>query len=261
VLLIGWYSFKRKSVSVSGLAALVIISNIIIWLDEMALLLTLFYMFASSSALSGIQKKQKHETESVISKSGPRDYIQALANLGVATVCIVAFRFFQDPVLIVAAIGSVAAGNADSWASEIGSFSKQDPVSITTFKPLPKGISGGVTILGTLAGFAGSLFVVLASVFTIQLLDKVTVAIFPVVISTCIAGFSGMLFDSYIGALFQALYKNKETSGVTEIPEENLLLKGYRWMNNDMVNFLSTLFGGIMAGMIYLTISYLVKAI
>jgi len=256
-VLIGWYSFKKGSVSWSGLAALVTISTGIIWLDEIALLFTLFYMFASSSALSSFRKKQKLETEKVLSKAGPRDYVQALANLGVATICIVAYKFLAHPVWMIAAIGSVAASNADSWASEIGSLSKKNPVSIINFQALPRGVSGGISLLGTIAGFAGSVFIVTASMLTIQLLEPVKLNIWPFVVSASIAGFLSMLFDSWMGALFQALYKDSRNSGLTENSDGNRLVKGYGWINNDMVNFFSTLFGGLCSSLIYVMIVWI----
>lgn len=235
----------------SGLLAMVVISYSIIWIDQITLLFPLFYMFASSSLLSSFKKKQKQETEKVLSKSGPRDYVQALANLGVATAFILVYNFFGDPIWIVAMVGSVAAGNADSWASEIGVLSKKQPVSILHFKVMPPGISGGVTLLGSFAGLVGSFFIAAASVFTIQALDPVSLPIIPVLFTTGLAGFFGMLFDSFMGVLWQALYQEPHTLGLTENADGNRLIKGFSWMNNDMVNFLSTLFGGVAAVLIY----------
>jgi len=246
------YSFRRKSVSSSGLAALILISFSLIWLDQIALLLVLFYMFASSSLLSALQKKKKQEMEKVLSKSGPRDYVQALANLGVATAFILLHSCAGEPIWMVAAIGSVAAGNSDSWASEIGALSKQSPVSILGFRPLAPGISGGITGLGTLAGLLGSLFIAGASVLTVHWMDTMMNApAFLVFLAASLAGFLGMLFDSLLGALFQALYQDPFTLELTENAQGNRLMKGLPWMNNDMVNFLSTLFGGLVAVLFY----------
>lgn len=204
-------------------------------------------MFASSSLLSKVHNKQKLESEKVLGKSGPRDYVQALANLGVATVCFLIYSFSNNVIWVAAGVGSVATGNADSWASEIGSMSKKPPFSILTFKPMRPGISGGVSALGTLAGLAGSLFIACTSFFTLQALDQIDVSLLSFLFATSLAGFVGMLFDSLLGVLFQALYLDPHTHQTTERQEGNRLVKGITWMSNDLVNFLSTLFGGLVA--------------
>lgn len=249
--LVGWYSFKRKSVSVSGLAALIGISFSLIWLDQIALLLPLFYMFASSSLLSKLHNKQKQESEKVLGKSGPRDYVQALANLGVATVFILAYRFSGNMLFVVAAVGSAAAGNADSWASEIGALSEQQPFSILNFRPMARGISGGISVMGTMAGFVGSFFLAFVSFITIRIIEPMDDSFYPFIYATSFAGFLAMLFDSLLGALFQALYVDPEKQQLTEHAEGNRLVKGLSWMNNDLVNFLSTLFGGVLSALFY----------
>lgn len=158
-ILVGVVSFRKKSVSVSGLIALLTISGLFIWMNHLALLLVLFSMFASSSILTRYKSNLKKEFEDAVAKTGPRDYIQALANLGVATLILFLYVWNEQEYLIAAFAGSVAAGNADSWASEIGGISRQRPVMITNFRPVPKGISGGVTLAGTLGGIAGSFFI------------------------------------------------------------------------------------------------------
>lgn len=249
--LIGLYSFKRKSISASGLAALIGISFSLIWLDQIALLLPLFYMFASSSLLSKLHNKQKLDSEKLLDKSGPRDYVQALANLGVATAFVFAYRFTENVLFVVAAVGSVAAGNSDSWASEIGSLSKKPPFSILNFRPMARGISGGISVIGTMSGFVGSFFIALLSFVTIQLIDPIHLPFYSFICAISFAGFLAMLFDSLLGALFQALYEDTEKQQLTERAEGNRLKKGLSWMNNDLVNFLSTLFGGVLATALY----------
>ena len=212
-------------------------------------------MFASSSLLSHYKKSEKKEFEDVVSKTGPRDYIQALANLGVATFLLVLYQFIPSQVLIASLIGSVAAANADSWASEIGGISKKKPVLITTFKPVDKGISGGVTYPGTIGGIAGSLFIVCIGVIFLNLSTSFKGNMTFLFWASFVAGSLGFIFDSYIGAVFQSLYKNKTNERFTEDNEGNKeLVKGFSWINNDVVNFLTTLFAALLAGGIYYTL-------
>jgi uncharacterized protein (TIGR00297 family) len=255
-LLVGIIAYKRRSVSISGLVSLLVISALFIWLDHIDLLVVMFAMFASSSLLSHYKKSEKKEFDEIVSKTGPRDYIQAISNLGIATFLLILYQFIPSEVFIAALIGSVAAANADSWASEIGGISKKKPVLITTFKPVDKGISGGVTYPGTIGGIAGSLFIVCIGVIFLNLSSSFTGSITFLFWSSFIAGILGFIFDSYIGAVYQSLYKNTTKEGFTENNEgEKELVKGFSWINNDVVNFLTTLFAAIIAGGVY----YLLK--
>jgi uncharacterized membrane protein len=67
-----------------------------------------------------------------------------------------------------------------------------------------------------------------------------------------LGGFLGALFDSFLGATVQAIYRcpncNKETEkhprhtcGTETIP-----IRGWRWLNNDMVNMGCALAGAVI---------------
>lgn len=213
-------------------------------------------MFASSSILSKVKKEAKKELEKVVCKTGPRDYIQALANLGTATFCMLAYVIFKEEYWIVGLLGSVATATADSWASEIGGISKKTPILITTFKPIKKGISGGITLLGTIGGISGSLILTIFSVWILTIFDFVFIQkIELIVLISSITGTIGFFLDSYVGVWFQALYKN-EKGEETENPQQAVLIKGFSWCTNDMVNFITTLLGAIIGIVFYLTTLY-----
>ncbi len=231
-LSVGVYSYKKNSVSKSGLIALVGISHCFILLNQVLLLCFLFAMFTSSSLLSKLKEKSKSTIEQ---KHGARDYIQAFANLGVATICMLLYSFTNNDIFLVALISSVASSNADSWASEIGKLSIQQPIMITNFQPTEKGISGGVTFLGTFGGILGSIFISLITLLSFQ---QITLSIICL-----IAGIFGFIMDSYLGVWLQSLYKSK-SGELSEIKKEGYVkIKGFDWCNNDMVNFIASLLG------------------
>lgn len=238
-LFVGLFSYRRQSISKSGLGALLLVSGLFIWLDQLPALVIVFSMFASSSLLSKYKKAQKEKAEKVVAKSGPRDWVQAVCNLGVATAMMLAYEFTGEQAFLVGLVGSVASANADSWASEIGGLSKSKPVLITNFKPVQAGISGGITLLGTFGGILGSLFIAGISVLFFG---------YQIALIGFLAGIAGLFFDSYLGAWFQALYVD-EAGNVTE-NKTGKLTKGFTWMDNDVVNFMATLFGGVVAGFI-----------
>lgn len=247
----GYFFYWKKSVSLSGLFAFIGISSVFIWLNLLPPLVIMAGMFASSSLFTALGKRWKKRSEEVAEKSGPRDYVQAFANLGPAIVFILLFFYINEPFLLAAFIGSVAGANADSWASEIGGLSRQKPVMITNFKKVPKGISGGVTLLGTLGGVAGTIFIVVLahicyeSVVPARLLWKLSVV-------CAIAGVVGFTLDSYLGAIGQGLYKDPDGRLQEYGNDDAVLEKGLRWINNDMVNFLTTATAGLIAALLYM---------
>ena len=86
----------------------------------------------------------------------PRKLRQVLANSLPFLACAAAFATTGDPWLLVVSAGALAACTADTWASEVGVYSKDDPVNILTRQPMQRGLSGGVSPLGLLATVVGS---------------------------------------------------------------------------------------------------------
>lgn len=169
---------------------------------------------------------------SPVRTGGMRTMSQVAVNAGLPVlVPVIGYAFTRDPLWYAVSIGGIAAGIADSWASEIGRFSSREPLSLRTWARVPKGTSGavsplgsGATVLGALAvGAFGALFGGLAMV--------------PVGLA---AGVVGSLVDTLIGATVQARFVCA-TCGATV--EDGLHCgaptqpsTGWRWMGNDAVN-------------------------
>lgn len=243
-LSVGVFSYKRKSISISGLIALLLICGVFISLQQIAYLIILFSMFASSSLLSKFQKAKKIDFENVIAKNGPRDAFQAIANLGTAVLAALLYFNTKDIKFIYAFVASVSASNADSWASEIGGLSEHQPISILNFKPIRKGLSGGITALGTLGGIFGAIFIALISCLTI---NSNLIADTELFWKSTLIGIFGFMLDSIFGATLQAKYLGE--NGITEKVTDKKT-SGYAVITNDMVNLLTTLMAGILGYLI-----------
>ena len=244
------YALKKRSVSRSGFTAMLLIATFFIWNNGIAMLTILFSMFLSSSLLTKYKNQVKSTiTQGVIKKHGPRDAIQAVANLGVAGLCFVIYTFTNDASFILGAICSVATSNADSWASEIGVLSKKAPVMITTFKPCKAGISGGVTKLGTLGGIGGSVFIALVTSLLYNHLP-LQISRQNIFFIVSISGIAGLLLDSVLGATIQVIYQNQDGDETESATSSTKVIRGIKGINNDMVNFLSS--GLIAMGIIIL---------
>jgi uncharacterized membrane protein len=83
---------------------------------------------------------------------------------------------------------------------------------------------------------------------------------FVLIIAAAIGGLVGSLFDSFLGATVQAMYfsdtRNKETEKAIEHDgTPNRLIRGRRWLNNDWVNFISSVIGATLTAAIVLLTS------
>lgn len=168
-----------------------------------------------------------------------RNARQVLANGGVAAV---AALLGSWPM----AGGAIAAAAADTWATEIGAFSPLPPRLVTSWRRVTRGTSGGITALGTLGGVAGA---TLIAWLAHALAPRGTA---PALFTTASAGVAGMLADSLLGATLQGKYEcpacdARFERGNTVCHEPVRLTAGWRWLDNDAVNFAATLVGGAVA--------------
>ncbi|MEA4807072.1 DUF92 domain-containing protein [Acetobacterium wieringae] len=206
----------------------------------------LMVFFFSSTFLSHFKASLKDPIEvRMHAKSGPRDLVQVGANGGAALIMAIPFALSQNPAYLVAVAASFAACNADTWASEIGILSKKAPVSLLTLKPVSPGLSGGVSPLGFLASLGGSAVVALTYGLYQLAAGNSGVLLWMQILMITFGGLLGSVLDSFMGAAFQAKYISHETGELTEKPVDNnkpnQLYSGLAFINNDFVNFASSL--------------------
>jgi len=98
---------------------------------------------------------------------------------------------------------AISAALADTLSSEVGYYSKKKPVMITTFKRVPRGVDGAVSLLGELGALAGA--AVIAIIYFLSFGD----IFFALLI--LLAGLVGTNVDSIAGALFETKGKLNNT--------------------------------------------------
>jgi uncharacterized protein (TIGR00297 family) len=261
---IGALAYWRRSLTVSGWLGAVITGTLTFGFGGWPWGLTLITFFSTSSMLSHYKEalKERRAAEK-FSKGGRRDLWQTLANGGIGAVLALLYGLIGEPSWLLAAfLGVMATVTADTWATELGVLSPHKPRLITTSRPVEPGTSGGVTLLGTSASAAGSLIIGLAMVcfFVVGEALAGRPLIFPwwMVLAALPGGILGSLFDSLLGATVQAIYRypdgreTERTVGRDGTP--NTFVRGWPWLNNDMVNLLSSLFGGLVAVGVFVAI-------
>ena len=258
--LIGWAGYRKESLSASGVLGAIIVGTLIFGLGGWVWGLVLIAFFVSSSFLSHYRQADKKDLTEKFAKGHRRDLGQALANGGWGAVLAVLYAFSRHPLLWAAFVGTMATVNADTWATELGVLNPTPPRLITTGQRVPVGSSGGVSTLGTLAALAGGLFIGVVALplewatdlWQHQVLSWVNLWLIPVVV---VSGLVGSFFDSLLGATAQAIYYcdtcQKETERTMHrCGTQTRQIRGWHWLDNDLVNLLSSIVGGLTAALI-----------
>lgn len=255
-LFIALFSIKVKFLDNSGATATFLLGATIFGIGGLAWTVPMLTFYLLSSILSKLGRKRKAKFDLVFEKGSQRDAGQVYANGGIAWIMMVVYSLTSDPAVFFAYLGTLAAVQADTWATEIGTMWPNPKARlITTFKSVPVGTSGGVSIPGTSGAFIGSLFIC-ASAVTMNIPWINTVGIVPSLFIIGLSGLVASLVDSLFGATVQAQYFDPIRKKVTERTHsiaqdgskvENKLIKGYHFVNNDMVNTLCAISGSVLA--------------
>lgn len=185
-------------------------------------------------------------------KSGRRDAVRVLCNVGVGTAMILLYglsvirgkpryRFF------LAYVAVMAESLSDSLASKIGPLSHGKTIDICTFRQTSVGLSGGVSLAGSIAAMIGAVAIGLLSLLFSGLGWRNASLV-------ALIGFAGCLFDSVLGSTAQVKYRCPVCGMVTErdchcgVPGE--LESGWRCVSNDAVNILSNLFSACLVAIL-----------
>ncbi|MBN1153953.1 DUF92 domain-containing protein [candidate division KSB1 bacterium] len=238
-------SYKLRFLDGGGTVSMFILGVVVFGTGGWKFSLPILSFFLLSSLISKLGKTKKKQLVDTFQKSSRRDLGQVLANGGVAGILVVLWNYYPAEILYYMFVGSIAAANSDTWATEIGVFSKSKPRHILTFDHVPVGSSGGVSLLGTMGALAGSAVISFIAYFFIKDL--------AVVLLITLAGFLGSIFDSIVGGTIQVQYQCPNCHKITEkiihcISFRTRIVSGIKWIDNDIVNSLCTFSGAIIAG-------------
>jgi len=253
--IIAFGAMRAGALAPSGAAAAVIVGTLVVagggwWAGVLVVA-----FFATSSALSALGKRARRQ-ESVSARGSRRDAAQVLANGGVATALAVAAGLAGTPdgraLALAAFAGSVAAATADTWATEIGRFSRVAPRSVRTWRTVAPGVSGGITPLGTAASVAGAAFI--GAVAAAGLIPGASPG--RVLLAALVAGVAGSLADSLAGATVQAMYRCPACDAPTErrvhrCGTPTVAASGLRWVTNETVNVICALAGALVGAAVF----------
>ncbi len=244
--LIALLAWKVGSLSSSGAIAAAVSGGLIFGIGGFPWAALLLTFFVTSSGLSKAFKSRKVKLGEKFAKSSQRDWAQVLANDGIGTILVLIFLL--DPNQTwgwIAYAGAMATVNADTWATELGVLNPKPPRLITNGQVVEVGTSGGISLFGTLATLGGA-----ALVGLVGAAFNLGVGSWTLLLAATLGGVCGSLFDSLLGATVQAIYhcpsceKETERHPSHSCGTQTMQIRGWSWLNNDLVNFIASAVGG-----------------
>jgi uncharacterized protein (TIGR00297 family) len=183
-----------------------------------------------TSVATRLGRKRKEHLGTAEHRLG-RTAAQVAANLGIPSLASneVAQSFllkqgwihlsrFVPAAVFIGGLAALCEAAADTVSSELGQLLSGRPRMITTLRTAEPGIDGAISVGGTLTGILAAAVVAFTGATALQG-DRIVFAV------SCAGGVFGLFFDSLLGAT----------------------LERRGWLNNDSVNFLSTLSAAIFA--------------
>lgn len=166
-----------------------------------------FFIIGQGASNFPVKKHERRGIKNVIGNSLP------------ALIMLFMIPIFPKHALLfeLGFFGAVSAALADTLSSEIGYYSKSDPILITTLKRCKRGVDGGVTLMGEGAALFGGIAIGIIYFF-----------IYFNPILTIVVIFSGMV-GTTVDSLFGAVFERKKL------------------LNNTQVNILGSLSGALFA--------------
>lgn len=237
-------AYWRGSLTRSGVLGALIVGTMTMGFGGWLWGILLAVFFVTSSLLSHFKEDEKRQAAEKFEKGHRRDLWQAFANGGLGAGIALLSALWPSPLWFPLFVGVMGTVTADTWATELGTLSKKPPRLITTGQTVEVGTSGGVSWLGTAVSFGGGLL--------IGLVASLPQNDWRLALAGGLGGLAGSLFDSLLGATVQQIYYcdtcQKDTErklhkcGTVTRP-----LRGWSWLNNDLVNLLASVVGGVTA--------------
>ena len=220
-------AWKARSIDAAGALSAIVIGTVITAGLGLAGLAVMVAFFVIGSAATRLGYRVKAARGIAQEKGGARGWRNAWANGGVPAVLALMAGVTEGEARALFAIAyaaAVATAAADTCSSEVGKAYGRRTFLITSFRPVPPGTEGAVSLEGTLGGLAGG-----ALVAAVGAAGGLYSPGWGIVVA--LAGLAGSLAESVIGTV-------AERRG---------------WLDNDLLNALNTAIG---AGLVLLAAKF-----
>lgn len=248
-LILSLAGYLARLLTFKGAIAAGFVGGLIFALGGLNPAILLISFFVSSSALSQVGHSRKLAFATSFEKGSQRDMGQVLANGSLAAGLSLLLALTEMDIWMLGIAGALAAVTADTWSTELGVLARRKPRLITSGAQVEPGTSGGITLEGTIASILGAYLIGLISAL---LLGQQNVALV-----VTLAGTSGAIVDSLLGASVQAMYYCTNCDKATEhhpyhsCGNPTTHTKGWHWISNDLVNFISSIVGAMVSMLLW----------
>lgn len=203
---------RKRLLNPSGAFAAFLIGTTIIVTTNLFWLLLLMSLLVLAGVATRVRYREKAARGTGEARGGVRRTRNVLANGLVPTLVALVHGPIDSWLGVGAAsllfVGAVAAAAADTFASEFGGLSERT-VLITTFKPVPPGTDGGISVAGQAAALIGSAIVAGTGIVLLSLARNFSAPppgpqFSPTLLAVVtLAGFIGCQVDSLLGATME----------------------------------------------------------
>ena len=267
--LLGIVSYKIGFVDITGLISSFAI-GIVIWITGgISIFISLLFFFVAAGAATKYKYKIKKEAGVQQENKGRRSWKNVVSS-GILPMILSIILYICSinnlnlMLPYIATMGAIGTTTADTLASELGVLSKSKPRLITSLrKKVSRGTVGAVSmegekialLSGAVVGVLGGVFSLLPGMIAWNGLMFTSIEILLIVLGVSFVSFLGCNLDSLFGALFQTrnvceicgLYTDKKFHCGYETRKNS----GYRFVNNEIINFGSSVMGGVLGILIF----------
>ena len=200
------------------------------WIITSALL----FFFFSATLWSRLLGHNQKNTTLVLEQAEPRGAFQVLATGGIPALSGVLFTLTGNSAWEWVALSVLAFATADTWGTEWGQSSGSPPRLLGWGAQVPAGLSGGVTLRGTMGSVAGALCVGVIGSIGFGAWPPASILLLAMI------GFTGSVADSILGATLQQRLECRVCNRPTERPQhcatDAVRIRGY--FSNTGVNLI-----------------------
>ncbi len=224
-----WVVWK-KWLSMDGLFAAILLALLVLLAGIDIIPLVIFFVLGSVASKLNTTQKSDHKQGKArdrwqVAANGGIIGILALLNVWGLNAHIMGPRDMNFFVFVV-----MAAALGDTLSSELGMRWGKNPRSILTWKQVPVGLSGGVTVFGLLGAFLGGLIMAAYSCVHYEIQWETTGFI-------ALSGLLGSLIDSLLGDSVQEKFERQGNLSDVGMAKERV--SGIGGLTNDIVNFIT----------------------
>lgn len=173
----------------------------------------------------------------------------------------------QTSAIVAAYVGALATVTGDSWATDVGTLATRFPRLITTGRRVRPGTPGAVSSLGTVAVIGAAWLI--GFVMLMSIVIKANLDHSPwdrgwlwLPFAATVGGLVGCFVDSLLGATAQVMFYCEHCQAESEervhtCGKEARQQRGWTWLTNNGVNWLSSVVGAAVTMQVFLWVARL----